>query len=137
MMPQTSHPARYVFVYGTLRAGGSNDITRYRPLPSIRGNATAVGTLYDLGTYPGMRLEGTQCVVGEVYCITASVEQALDALEGVRTDDNGEYVKKMIELDVDGQPLTCLVYEIHESRIDGRTLIEGGDWLKHVRRSDR
>ena len=31
MMPQTSSTASYVFVHGMLRAGGSNDITRYRP----------------------------------------------------------------------------------------------------------
>ena len=134
MMPQTIQPTRHVFVYGTLRAGGSNDITRYRPTPQRTGSAVAVGTLYDLGLYPGLRLGGTRCVVGEVYLVTVPVEQALDVLESIRPDDQGEYLKKTIELDVGGQRLTCLVYEIHESRIGGCSVIDSGDWLEHVNR---
>ena len=134
MMPQTIQPTRHVFVYGTLRAGGSNDITRYRPTPQCAGSAVAVGTLYDLGPYPGLRLEGTLCVVGEVYLVTVPVEQALDVLESIRPDDQGEYLKKTIELDVGGQRLVCLVYEIHESRIGGCSVIGSGDWLEHVNR---
>ena len=132
MMPQASSTASYVFVYGTLRAGGSNNITRYRPTPQRAGIAVALGTLYDFGSYPGLRLGGTRRVAGEVYLVTAPVEQALDVLESVRPNDQGEYVKKTIELDVGGKRLTCLVYEIHESRIGGCSVIDSGDWLEHV-----
>ncbi|MEP6558157.1 MAG: hypothetical protein ABJB17_06730, partial [Burkholderiales bacterium] len=43
----------YVFVYGTLRAGGSNDITRYHPPPQWIGPAGVAGTLHDFGAWPG------------------------------------------------------------------------------------
>ena len=94
----------------------------------------ALGTLHDLGSYPGLRLGGTRRVADEVYLITAPVEQALDVLESIRPDDQGEYLKKTIELDVGGQRLVCLVYEIHESRIGGCSVIGSGDWLEHVNR---
>jgi len=136
MMPQTSPPTsclRHVFVYGTLRAGGNNDITRYRPKPQCIGAAMVCGTLYDLGAYPGMRLDGSQRVVGEVYRVDASVERELDVLESVLDDDSGEYIKRVVDVNVNGQKLKCLVYEIHPMRIAGRSIILHGDWLAHVR----
>jgi len=138
MMRQTNPPVsavaptRNVFVYGTLRAGGSNDITRYRPLPRRIGSAVVCGTLYDLGVYPGMRLGGSQPVIGEVYLVDAIVERQLDMLESVLDDDSGEYVKRIVEVDVDGLTLTCLVYEIQLSRVVGHTVIAHGDWLVHT-----
>lgn len=132
MMPQTNPPARHVFVYGTLRAGGSNDITRYRPAPQRFGDAAVCGTLYDLGAYPGLLLEGSQHVVGEVYRVDSTVERELDVLESVMADDSGEYIKRTVELEVNGQVITCLLYEIHPDRIAGRAVIAHGDWLVHA-----
>ena len=47
---------RHVFVYGTLRRGGSNDITRLAPAPRFVGSAQLAGQMYDLGAYPGLIL---------------------------------------------------------------------------------
>lgn len=96
---------RHVFVYGTLRRGGSNDIARYRPVPQFVGVGRVAGTLYDLGAYPGALLAvasqqaGRRAVHGglihgEIYRITRAVEAALDELEEVRDDGSGEYVKR-------------------------------------------
>lgn len=121
--------ARFVFVYGTLRAGGSNDIRRYAPAPRLIGNARVRGTLYDLGAYPGLRLDGAGSVAGEVYEIDAALEAALDRLEEVRADGSGEYCRRMIDVALQQQVLHCLVYEIHAGRIAGAAIIHGGDWL--------
>ena len=56
MMPQIPDVDRHVFVYGTLRRGGDNDITRLHPVPVWVGAATIKGVLYDLGRYPGVVL---------------------------------------------------------------------------------
>ncbi|MGE8202738.1 MAG: gamma-glutamylcyclotransferase family protein, partial [Variovorax sp.] len=80
----------HVFVYGTLRRGGRNDIARYRPAPVWIGEAGIAGTLYDLGAYPGVVLGGTRRVRGEVYVIEPAVEAALDVLEEVAADGSGE-----------------------------------------------
>lgn len=137
MMPQsTSVPGeRHVFVYGTLRAGGRNDIARFAPPPRRVADAEVAGTLYDLGAYPGMVLGGTTRVKGEIYAIDAQLEATLDRLEEVADDDSGEYVKRWLRVQsFGGRTFDCLVYEIHPSRIEGRAVIAGGDWIAHSRR---
>ena len=131
-MPHANATPRYVFVYGTLRAGGSNDIRRFGPAPELVGMTGLAGVLYDLGPYPGMVLGGPFDVRGEVYSITPRVEAALDELEAVADDDSGEYIKREIEVAVDGRTLPCLVYEIHPARIADRAVIASGDWLAHL-----
>lgn len=130
-MPDQHRVPRHVFVYGTLRAGGRNDIARFRPQPERVGDAMIAGTLYDIGAYPGAVLGGTGRIRGEVYRIDTEVEAALDRLEGVEEDGSGEYRKREAVVDVGAAQLTCLVYEIHSDRIVGRPVITDGDWLHH------
>ncbi|RQO54536.1 gamma-glutamylcyclotransferase [Variovorax sp. KBW07] len=122
----------HVFVYGTLRRYGRNDIARFRPAPVFVGEAGIAGTLYDLGAYPGIVLGGAGRVVGEIYRIEPEVEAALDRLEEVADDDSGEYIRRQVRVALDGRWLDCLVYEIHPTRIVGRRVIEGGDWIAHA-----
>ncbi len=122
----------HVFVYGTLRAGGSNDIQRHRPPPRWVGRALVTGTLYDFGGWPGLRLQGSTAVAGEVWAIDACIEPLLDRLEGVRADGTGEYVKRWTSLPIDDRAIECLLYEINDDRWQGRPLIAGGDWIAHV-----
>lgn len=131
MMPHRDGPPRptHVFVYGTLRRGGSNDIARYRPAPQFVGEAVIAATLHDLGTYPGAVLGGDARLRGEVYRITPEVEAALDVLEDVRADGTGEYLRRELAVDVGGAHVPCLVYELHPERVAGRAVIESGDWF--------
>ena len=67
----------WLFVYGTLRQGGSNA----RLLAGLtRHPATCRGVLHDLGPYPGMAL-GEGRVVGELVPLDPQRLAALDALE--------------------------------------------------------
>jgi len=139
-MPQSPEPdgtpdtrsQRHVFVYGTLRRGGRNDIARYRPAPVHVADASIAATLYDLGAYPGAVLGGERRVVGEIYSIAPQVEAELDRLEGVADDDTGEYIRRQVAVEAGAQRFECLVYEIHPSRIEGRAVIDGGDWIAHA-----
>jgi len=124
-------PQRLVFVYGTLRAGGRNDIARRHPAAGLVGRGSIAGVLYDLGTYPGAALGGAARIDGEVYRIDADIEAALDVLEEVAPDDAGEYRKRQVMVKVEGRPLDCLVYEIHPQRCAGRAVIAGGDWIAY------
>jgi gamma-glutamylcyclotransferase (GGCT)/AIG2-like uncharacterized protein YtfP len=140
MMPQSTksdglpgaRTSRHVFVYGTLRRGGRNDIARFRPEPFHVADAAIAGTLYDLGAYPGVVLDGKGRVVGEIYSIEPEVEAALDALEEVADDDSGEYIRRHVMVEAGAQQFECLVYEIHPSRIAGRAVIRSGDWIAHA-----
>jgi len=132
-----SAPARWLFVYGTLRAGGRNDIVRRHPAARLVGRGSIDGVLYDLGTYPGAALGGATTIEGEVYRIDAAIEAALDVLEEVRPDDEGEYRKRQVTVEVNGRPLDCLVYEIHPQRCAGHSVIAGGDWIAYWLRRQR
>ncbi len=135
VMEQTSggagqQPARYVFVYGTLRRGGSNDINRLAPAPVWVGEASIAGTLYDFGRYPGVVLGGEGRVVGEVYGIDASLERVLDEIEEVYPQQTDEYLRRHVQVSVAGGVRQCLVYEINPRYIgpDARVLL-AGDWF--------
>ena len=121
---------RYIFVYGTLRSGQERDINRLQPAPRFIGIGQVKGTLYNLGSYPGVRLGGTQWVQGEVYRITPELERQLDEIEEVWPQPNGEYAKRETTLTCQGVALTCLVYEVSDARSQGCGVIESGDWVK-------
>ena len=97
-MPEPTLPAhrRHVFVYGTLRRGDVRDINQLQPAPVFVGMASVQGVLYDLGAYPGVLLGGEGMVTGEVYAISAALEQALDTIEEVWPQATGEYNKREV-----------------------------------------
>jgi gamma-glutamylaminecyclotransferase len=75
-----------IFVYGTLKRGGSNQhylagqkfIGEARTTPGFR--------LFDLGTYPGMvaKADDRDGVSGEVWSVEVDCLEHLDLLEGIK-----------------------------------------------------
>ena len=128
-MPEA--PLRHVFVYGTLRRGGRNDINRLAPAPEYVGMGEVQGTLYHFDWYPGLTLGGEEAVtvVGEVYRITPELEDVLDAIEQIVPGADSEYFKREVDIQVAGRAMTCLVYEINPARVRGRQAIGHGDWI--------
>ena len=120
---------RYVFVYGTLRQGQERDINRLLPAPLFMSNGQINGTLYDLGSYPGVRLGGALWVLGEVYQITPELERQLDEIEEVWPQQTGEYARCEVLVQCAGQALVCLVYEVAEVRAKVSRVIKSGDWV--------
>jgi gamma-glutamylcyclotransferase (GGCT)/AIG2-like uncharacterized protein YtfP len=120
----------YVFVYGTLRRGDDNDITRLRPAPRWLGNAVIQGTMHHLGAYPGVVLGGAGQVLGEVYAISPALESQLDEIEELYPQRSDEYFKRRIPVNVDGNVLLCLVYEINPRYLPGTRTILSGDWVR-------
>ena len=122
---------RHVFVYGTLRRGGRNDINRLQPAPEYAGMGEVRGSLYHIDWYPGLTLGGEEAVtvVGEVYRITPELEAVLDAIEQVVPGADSEYFKREVDILVDGQPVACLLYEINPAHVRDRRPIGHGDWI--------
>ena len=122
---------RHVFVYGTLRRGGRNDINRLVPAPEYVGMGEVQGTLYHFDWYPGLTLGGEEAVtvVGEVYRITPQLEAVLDAIEQIVPGADSEYFKREVDVAVEGRAVACLLYEINPSRVKGRQTIGHGDWI--------
>ncbi|NQW95280.1 MAG: gamma-glutamylcyclotransferase, partial [Polaromonas sp.] len=93
------------------------------------GDSQIKGTLYDLGSYPGVRLSGENWVQGEVYQITPELERQLDEIEEVWPQQTGEYSRRNVVVQCAGESLTCLVYEVASPRTQGRAVISSGDWV--------
>ena len=74
-----------VFVYGTLKSGG-----RVRGLDQFDGaniigealTTDALYSLYDLGSFPCVCLDGNQRIKGEVWEVDTETLKILDAIEG-------------------------------------------------------
>jgi gamma-glutamylcyclotransferase (GGCT)/AIG2-like uncharacterized protein YtfP len=129
IMPEA--PARHVFVYGTLRRGGRNDINRLAPAPEYVGMGEVQGVLYHFDWYPGLTVGGEEAVtvVGEVYRISPELEAILDRIEQIVPGADSEYFKREIDIAVNGSTMSCLVYEINPARVRGRQAIGHGDWI--------
>lgn len=128
-------PVRHVFVYGTLRQGETRDINRLLPAPRLMGNARVAGTLYDLHAYPGLVLDASGWVHGEVYEISPELERLLDEIEEVWPQQSGEYCKReqLVRLDEMAEPILCIIYELSADRIPGMAVIVCGDWVLYRR----
>lgn len=126
----TGPAERCVFVYGTLRRGEANDVNRLHPAPRYLGEAAVRGTLYDLGTSPGVLLGGAGRVRGEVYAVATELERQLDVIEAVAPVPSGEYLRREVEVSLRGRALRCLVDEIAARRVQGCAVIASGDWLQ-------
>jgi gamma-glutamylcyclotransferase (GGCT)/AIG2-like uncharacterized protein YtfP len=92
-----------IFVYGTLKREQLRGRLWPRPALSIEP-AIANGTLYDLGSYPGL-VGGDQLVLGEVWTFRCDDLQetllVLDRIEGFDPkSDTGEYVRRVIQVEV-------------------------------------
>ncbi len=115
-------PAVRLFVYGTLRSGGGaagllRDGRRVGP-------GTVAGTLYDLGRYPALVLDGRGPVEGEVWRCPADALTRLDEYEGV-----AEGLFERVEVDVEGVPCwTYVAGPLLASRLMPERRIPSGRW---------
>lgn len=86
-----------VFVYGTLKRGGSNHVFLAGQRYLGEARTTPGFTLYSLGDYPGMvRAPGdTAGVTGELWAVDDTCLAELDRLEGL---DEGLYERSDVLL---------------------------------------
>ena len=119
----------HVFVYGTLRRGGTNDINRLSPPPRFKGAAQVAGRLFSLGAYPGIQLGAGGMVVGEVYAIASELEAVLDEIEGLAPTPDGQYEKAAIQVAVGSQHLSCFIYVATVETLVRGVHMASGDWM--------
>jgi gamma-glutamylcyclotransferase (GGCT)/AIG2-like uncharacterized protein YtfP len=118
-----------VFVYGTLREGGSN---AWRMAGAAKVGVAAVrGRLYRVSWYPALLLDraGGE-VAGEVWEVGAELLAELDRFEGVAPGGGGgEYrrVRAVARLAGGGESPVWL-WE-WAAPVAGLELLAGGDWL--------
>ncbi len=125
-----------LFVYGTLRQGEERHpvLARHRLVHGAA--ATTMGTLLDLGPYPGLILDRSLgAVAGEYYEIPdpAPLFAELDRVETFRGfgDPGSLYRRAIVRVERTGAfPTLAWTYVYAGSRA-GRHEIVSGDWLAH------
>lgn len=119
-----------VFVYGTLRRGGSNG-WRMEGGRHV-GPARVRGRLYFVDWYPGLVLDrGGGEVVGDLFEVDEALLAALDEFEGGSTEevDGAEYRRVKVEArSDDGEPLSAWVWEWLGPAPEERR-VACGDWI--------
>ncbi len=128
---------RYVFVYGTLRAGEINDIgraaARHRiEAPHFIGVAAVRGRLFDFGAYPGLVPDASAGPVrGDVYEIDDALVPVLDQIEEVYPGMEGRFRPREVTVALEGRNLTCLYYPVDAESVRGLPSIANGDWVEY------
>lgn len=118
-----------VFVYGTLRRGGTNAMSIRFPAAKFIAEAQVSGSLYDLGAYPGLLLdEANSGVMGEVYEVDDETLNQLDEFEA-----SSHYRRKQVEISPGTQRKLCWTYEPAPEFYFPRKLITSGDWLEYAK----
>ena len=118
----------FVFIYGSLRRGSAGSMSTRFPNSKFIAAAKVNGSLYDLGPYPGLRLnESNATVVGEVYEVDDELLNELDEFEA-----SSNYVRKQVEASVGGQQTNCWTYEPNEEFYRLDKLITSGDWIEYA-----
>ena len=120
-----------VFVYGTLRRGGSNDF-RLAGGEFISAG-TVRGRLYQIDWYPGLVLdEAGEEIHGEVYAVDGELLAALDIFEGLSAGEIQGSEYRRVPATImrrDSRTLTAWVWEWIGLTSESRRLRDG-DWLK-------
>ncbi len=123
-----------IFVYGTLRKGGSNhfrmDGAKFVGKGTVEGGIYLIESNPEL-VFPALKLDPEGRVVGEVYRVSKTQLKALDAFEGIseRYEEPYEYrrVKTGVEME-SGEQEFAWVWEWNLS-LDGAKPLPQGDWL--------
>ncbi|MDB6078944.1 MAG: hypothetical protein JWO82_2691 [Akkermansiaceae bacterium] len=120
-----------MFVYGTLRRGGSNAFRMDGS--TFHGSGTVAGRLYRISWYPGLVLDSEASrVTGDVFEATDEQLTVLDEFEGLAAGEieGSEYrrVRATVLLE-NGDAIEAWVYEWKGS-VSEAYAIPDGDWLR-------
>lgn len=127
------HPTpQLVFVYGTLRRGGSNHF-RMAGAEFI-ASGTVAGRMYRIDWYPGLVIDDAGDEIhGEVYSVGPELLAALDIFEGLSAGEiEGSEYRRVHATVVqrDSRTITAWVWEWLGETEEARRVFDG-DWLKH------
>ena len=127
-----------VFVYGTLKAGMSNDRPIYKDNRKDVQEGTVEGTLFDLGHFPGLSLAGNTVIQGEVHTypkeLMEEIVGRMDSLEGFSPDapeDHNFYNRRIVDILLkNGEKAKAYLYEFNIKRTgrDKIPMISSGVW---------
>lgn len=126
-----------VFVYGTLKEGRPLDRRAFAERRTSVEEATIVGSIFNLGHFPTIKLDGRGVVHGEVHTFKSDdfpmVLRSMDAIEGYNAQkpEAGLYTRHLLDVTTEsGEVVKAWAYEYNGSVGDERRL-EDGVWEPH------
>ncbi|WP_413381137.1 gamma-glutamylcyclotransferase [Alkalihalobacillus sp. 1P02AB] len=127
-----------LFVYGTLRKGGTNDFY-LKNAKCLENNVSVQGELYDSGLgYPILYLESNRITYGDLYEINEQQLFEIDRLEDYqqgRLNNEYERVETLLLNTEYYVNISVLVYIAGKSfQKQKLPLISSGDWLLYIKR---
>ena len=125
-----------LFAYGTLQPDHApEEVADLVPRFERVGKGTVRGTLYDLGSYPGVVLDESspRRISGTVFRLPAGndILTRLDDYEGFdpQAPLSSLFIRRLHRVDLDGGPtLPCWIYEYNGST-DRAVVIESGAYV--------
>lgn len=114
-----------VAVYGTLKRGLSNHYV-IQDAQFLGIDCLHVITLYDLGPYPGAKMEASAGIDIEVYAVNDIQLQALDLLEEYNGDAPEQGMYSRLLLDTRFGPAWVYIYN---HNVEGMAVLRQGTWL--------
>lgn len=135
-------PPMLVFVYGTLRPDSGHPMSRYLAAHAEHDGEAVLeeADLYDLGSYPGVKVPGGGSVVGDLFALhpeTADeVLAKLDDYEGCGADDPPphQYARQLLTVSVaDGDDVEAWAYVLRRVPVQA-VPIPSGDYLAYLHR---
>jgi gamma-glutamylcyclotransferase (GGCT)/AIG2-like uncharacterized protein YtfP len=118
-----------IFIYGSLRRGKAGAMSIRFPNAKFIAEAKVNGSLYDLGPYPGLVLNGSNSLVtGEVYEVDDELLNELDDFEAT-----SNYCRKQVEIVLGAQREVGWTYEPNSEFYAPRILISSGDWIEYAK----
>ncbi len=132
---------QYLFVYGTLRRDGDEEMHGFlASYAEFVGRGSVAGRLYEVAGYPGAVLGGgpDDRVYGEVFRLRApeGVLWVLDEYEGCSPDFAPPHEYRRIKVSVnmeEGHALEAWFYEYNHD-VDGLRRIGSGDYVAFLAR---
>ena len=113
-----------VFVYGTLCRG----MRLHKHMANSRfvDEGAISGTLYDLGSYPALSLQGDKLVGGEIWEIDRETLSQLDMIEGYDGSSCSLFLRKKVDIAIDGGLHTGVYVYLGNMKFDGYDIIRNG-----------
>lgn len=126
--------AEHVFVYGTLMSGHGMSLGSDMRAELV-GPDQILGTMFDInGSFPGISLEGSNDIQGELYKIKDhSLMARLDQYEGCNDNSSTSLYHRRVVTTKDG--VETYVYEFNRG-LEDYTEVLSGSWHQHNKGED-
>jgi gamma-glutamylcyclotransferase (GGCT)/AIG2-like uncharacterized protein YtfP len=116
-----------LFVYGTLMSSDEEMSDFLKNGARFLGKGVVKGRMYDLGEFPGIVVDQSGKIHGEVYEITRpEIWESLDRYEGAPY----LYTRETVECDLGSKTVMVQVYNLVKGQEMNRPVITSGDWKR-------